>query len=74
MGAAYTIFGKTVQPHVLALATLTTVIGGTVLATSGSKAKDTAGATPAAPAVQADNAEDFDVEKLLGDFLKEETK
>ncbi|QEU62710.1 hypothetical protein KDRO_F06410 [Kluyveromyces lactis] len=75
MGAAYKIFGTTVQPHILAIATLGSVFGGAAYAMSGSKDAEKAKpavATPAAPA--AGGSDEFDVEKLLGDFLKEESK
>ena len=75
MGAAYKIFGKNVQPHVLAITTLATVIGGTAFALSGPKKAENpiATATPAA-ATAGSNSDDIDVEKLLGDLLKEESK
>ncbi|CDO94610.1 unnamed protein product [Kluyveromyces dobzhanskii CBS 2104] len=71
MGSAYKILGKTVQPHVLAIATLVSVFGASAYAMSGPKQAKPA-ATPAAPA--AGGADELDVEKLLGDFLKEESK
>lgn len=77
MGAAYTIFGKTVQPHVLALLTLGATVGGAAYATAGSKteaqSKDSV-EVKTAPAASTSNDDDVDIEKLLGEFLKEESK
>ncbi|CAK7894728.1 ATP synthase subunit K, mitochondrial [[Candida] anglica] len=69
MGSAYTILGKQVPSHVLALLTLGATAG--VVAWPRA-AKEAPVATPAAvPAVKED---DFDLEKLLSDFTKEESK
>ncbi|SCV05610.1 LANO_0H11276g1_1 [Lachancea nothofagi CBS 11611] len=73
MGAAYTIFGKTVQPHVLALATIVGTVGGAAYKMSGgSEAKETTPA-PQALTVSQDSA-DLDVEKMLDSYLKETEK
>lgn len=69
MGAAYTIFGKQVQPHILSLLTLGSVAGIVAWPRSSSAEK---APVPAAPAASQDD--DFDLEKLISDFTKEETK
>ncbi|ODV95746.1 hypothetical protein PACTADRAFT_15947 [Pachysolen tannophilus NRRL Y-2460] len=64
MTVAYQIFGKTVQPHVLAIATLATVIGGiTVPKFIPSSAPTSAPAETKAP--QAAANEEIDVEKAI---------
>ncbi|GMG39406.1 unnamed protein product [Ambrosiozyma monospora] len=68
MSGAYTIFGAKVQPHVLSIATLLTVIGGVTIPKYINPAPVTPAATPAP--VAAAPAEDLDVEKLLKYVLK----
>ncbi|KAF8003343.1 hypothetical protein HF325_002588 [Metschnikowia pulcherrima] len=68
MGAAYTIFGKQVQPHILSLLTLGSVAGIVAWPRSVSAEK------PAAPAPAAAQDDEFDLEKIISDFTKEETK
>ncbi|GME75144.1 unnamed protein product [Ambrosiozyma monospora] len=70
MSGAYTIFGAKVQPHVLSIATLLTVIGGITIPKYINPATPAATPAPAAAAP----SEDLDVEKLLNDFLAEEKK
>ncbi|ODQ81404.1 hypothetical protein BABINDRAFT_7199 [Babjeviella inositovora NRRL Y-12698] len=70
MGSAYTILGKSVPSHWLAVATLSLTIGGTVFATSGSKPA----AAPTAVTAPAAKDEEFDLEKIFNDLTKEEAK
>lgn len=63
MGSAYTIFGKSVPAHWLAIATLSATIGGTVFATAGPKPVAAAVGAPAA--VPAAKDEEFDLEKII---------
>ncbi|SCW02737.1 LAFE_0F13168g1_1 [Lachancea fermentati] len=72
MGAAYKILGMNVKPHVLAIATIGATIGGAAFAMSGSKTENEAQKPVKKEA--ASKGEDLDVEKLLDQFLKEETK
>ncbi|GME67920.1 unnamed protein product [[Candida] boidinii] len=64
MGAAYNIFGKSVQPHWLAIGTIASVVGGIV----GPKlfaAPADATATTAAPVETKPADGEFDVEKSI---------
>ncbi|KAL6949938.1 hypothetical protein ACO0QE_000607 [Hanseniaspora vineae] len=76
MGAYYKVLGAKIPSHFLAIGTYSAVIGG-VLSMNKSKPAET-DKTPAAsaPAISETNTKDeeFDLEKLLGSFLKEETK
>ncbi|CEP22410.1 hypothetical protein BN1211_2768 [Cyberlindnera jadinii] len=65
MGSAYTIFGKQVSSHWIAIATLSAALGLGVVSSSGSKAEASPKATPVPAAPVAEKSEDFDVEKLL---------
>lgn len=69
MGAAYTILGRQVQPHILAIATL----GSVAAVAAWPRAKKEAAPAPAAPVSQT-KEDDFDLEKFLGDLTKEESK
>lgn len=79
MGAYYKVLGAKIPSHFLAIGTYSAVIGG-VLSMNKSKPADTANApaaaTATAPVVPETSAKDeeFDLEKVLGSFLKEETK
>ncbi|KAF5212165.1 hypothetical protein EJF18_20376 [Clavispora lusitaniae] len=68
MGAAYTIFGKQVQPHILSILTL----GSVALIAAWPREKTEKPAAPA-PAV-ASKDEEFDLEKIISDFTKDEAK
>lgn len=74
MGHAYKILGKTVQPHILALATIATTVGAATFAMGGSKAENETKKSDSPVAPAASSGEELDVEKLLDDFLKEEKK
>ncbi|KAM0340243.1 hypothetical protein ACHAPU_010587 [Fusarium lateritium] len=68
-GAAYyTIAGKQVAGHYLAMAWLATMAGGIKYATSGSSAKPTATNTPPINASSSDEAD------FIKDFLAQEDK
>jgi F-type H+-transporting ATPase subunit k len=69
MGAAYTILGKQVPSHILALATLASV--GAVIAWPRSK---TAPAPVEATSAVKSKEDDFDLEKFINDLGKEESK
>lgn len=69
MGAAYTIFGKQVQPHILSLLTL-----GSVVAIAAWPREKAAAEPAAAAPVAATKDEEFDLEKIINDFTKEEAK
>ncbi|CAH2352070.1 uncharacterized protein CLIB1423_05S04940 [[Candida] railenensis] len=71
MGAAYTIFGKQVPSHILAILTLGTA-AGVIAYPRGGDAKATPTPTPAP--VSASKEEDFDLEKWVNDLSKEESK
>ncbi|XYA00303.1 hypothetical protein QA089_002839 [Meyerozyma guilliermondii] len=71
MGAAYTIFGKQVPSHILALLTLGSVAG--VVAWPRSKSESAATPAPVA-ATSSNKEEDFDLEKFINDLSKEESK
>ncbi|GAV51671.1 hypothetical protein ZYGR_0AF01420 [Zygosaccharomyces rouxii] len=68
MGSAYTIFGKQVQPHILALFTLGSVAGIGVLAGRGGKKDE--GPAPANGSAN----DDINVEKLIDDFVQQESQ
>lgn len=68
MGSAYTIFGKQVQPHILALFTLGSIAGIGVLASRGDK-KDQAH-TPA----NGSTSDDINVEQAISDFVQQESQ
>ncbi|KAL7664851.1 ATP synthase subunit K, mitochondrial [[Candida] zeylanoides] len=69
MGSSYRIFGKQVPSHVLAILTLGSA-AGVVMYPRGK-----ANATPTpAPVAQTSSEDDFDLEKLINDLSKEETK
>lgn len=70
MGSAYTIFGKTVQPHVLAIATIAATVGGTVFSMSGSGAEE----KPKAAPTSAQDSGDLDIEKVLDNYLQKSEK
>ncbi|SCU94221.1 LADA_0G07294g1_1 [Lachancea dasiensis] len=74
MGAAYTIFGRTVQPHILALATIVGTVGGATYKMMGSSGSETStkavGETPS----KAQDSGDLDVEKLLDNYLSQSEK
>ncbi|KAH3899451.1 ATP19 family protein SCDLUD_004894 [Saccharomycodes ludwigii] len=76
MVASYTILGKSIPSHFLALGTFGAVIGGTLFAKSGSSAPAPVPTKKEQPATTAksSNNEEFDVEKLIDSFLKEEDK
>ncbi|EGV66037.1 hypothetical protein CANTEDRAFT_112898, partial [Yamadazyma tenuis ATCC 10573] len=71
MGAAYTIFGKQVPSHILAILTLGSVAG--VVAYPRSKSEATPTPTPAPAVTVASKEDDFDLEKFINDLSKEET-
>ncbi|VVT49165.1 uncharacterized protein SAPINGB_P002135 [Magnusiomyces paraingens] len=60
-GSNYVIFGKVFKPHQLAIATLVTLTGGILVASSGKKA------APATPAIQAESPQEAD---FITEFLK----
>ncbi|KAL6710888.1 hypothetical protein ACN47E_006763 [Coniothyrium glycines] len=62
MVAMYTIAGRQVGSHVLAMATLGITIGGAVLATSGKKAEG-----PTSPPI---NAKSKDEESFVKEYIK----
>ncbi|AQZ15983.1 YOR020W-A [Zygosaccharomyces parabailii] len=66
MGNAYTIFGKQVQPHFLAILTLGTAAGLGVWASAGKKEE------AKTPAASKDN-EEINVEKMIDDFISKES-
>ncbi|GAV46646.1 hypothetical protein ZYGR_0A02390 [Zygosaccharomyces rouxii] len=68
MGSAYTIFGKQVQPHILALLTLGSVAGIGAFASSGGKKEQ-----PSTPA-NANGNDDINVEKIINDFVQQESQ
>ncbi|KAH7071053.1 hypothetical protein FB567DRAFT_539185 [Paraphoma chrysanthemicola] len=61
MVAMYTIAGRQVGSHVLAIATLTVTIGGAFLATSGKKAE-----APTSPPI---NAKSKDEESFVKEYI-----
>lgn len=72
MGSAYTIFGKQVQPHILALFTLGSIAGIGVLASRGDK-KDQAH-TPANGPANGSANDDINVEQAISDFIQQESQ
>lgn len=68
MGSAYTIFGKQVQPHVLAVLTLGTAAGLGVFTGSGSKKSQAP--TP----TSGSGNDDVNVDQLINDFIKQESE
>ncbi|KAK9471712.1 uncharacterized protein V1510DRAFT_419413 [Dipodascopsis tothii] len=62
-GASYIVFGRTVFPHQLAIATLGSALGLTLLATAGGKKES----KPTAPPIVAETAEEKD---FISDWLK----
>ncbi|KAM3160600.1 hypothetical protein ACU8KH_04736 [Lachancea thermotolerans] len=71
MGSAYTIFGRTIQPHVLAIATIASTVGVAAYSMSGSKAE---AAPQPASAKSTQESGDLDVEKLIDNYLKQSEK
>ncbi|CEP63731.1 Mco10p LALA0_S09e01244g [Lachancea lanzarotensis] len=76
MGAAYTILGRTVQPHVLALATIVGTVGGATYKLAGpSKTPETAlNPSPANASSGSQESGDLDIEKLLDNYLQQADK
>lgn len=75
MGAAYTILGKNVPSHYLAIGTLTAVIGGVKLnSLLGGSGDAEATPAPAAAAPAAAASGELDVEKAINDFLASSDK
>ncbi|SCU88562.1 LAFA_0E13410g1_1 [Lachancea sp. 'fantastica'] len=76
MGAAYTILGRTVQPHVLALATILGTVGGATYKLSGSsKTPETASnSSPAIASSGSQESGEMDIEKLLDNYLQQADK
>ncbi|AET40331.1 Mco10p Ecym_5594 [Eremothecium cymbalariae DBVPG len=73
MGQAYMIFGRVMQPHVLALATIGSVAAGVTYASMGTKRVEPQQQAALLPLKQ-EREEEFDLEKLISDFIKEEGK
>ncbi|GMM29298.1 hypothetical protein DAMA08_020140 [Martiniozyma asiatica (nom. inval.)] len=71
MGAAYTILGKAVPSHYLAIGTLASVVGGVKLNSFLGASEKPAAAPAAAPAAPKD---ELDVEKAISDFLSSSEK
>lgn len=67
MGNAYTIFGKQVQPHFLAILTLGSAAGLGLWASSGKKEE-----APQA-AAGSKGGDELNVEQLINDFIKQES-
>lgn len=72
MGSAYTIFGRQVQPHILALLTLGSVAGFGVLATRGGKSEQ----QQAPPANNNNNqqGQEINVEQAINDFINQKSQ
>ncbi|RCK55509.1 hypothetical protein Cantr_03928 [Candida viswanathii] len=74
MAGAYTILGRQVPAHVLAIATLGSVVAGVTIPKFLPKDESKVEAPkPAAPVAQS-KEDDFDLEKFINDLTKEETK
>ncbi|GME69248.1 hypothetical protein B5S28_g1678 [[Candida] boidinii] len=66
MGAAYNIFGKSVQPHWLAIGTIASVVGGIVGPKLFAAPADAAAPAATAAPVESKPADgEFDVEKSI---------
>lgn len=71
MTGGYRIFGKTVQSHTLAIATLVTLAGSATLFSMRSSAKDAKTNPPAISEKNEING-DIDIESLLNEFIKDD--
>lgn len=69
MVQSYKIFGKSVEPHVLALGTICAVIGGIV----SSRMLKTNNQASIKPIVQ-EKSDSGDFEKLIAEFIEDEVK
>ncbi|SCV03470.1 LAME_0H10682g1_1 [Lachancea meyersii CBS 8951] len=77
MGAAYTILGRTVQPHVLALATIIGTVGGVTykMGSAPSKPETAPSKTSSLDTSSASQQSgEMDIEKLLDNYLQQADK
>ncbi|ODV58309.1 ATP19 family protein ASCRUDRAFT_78005 [Ascoidea rubescens DSM 1968] len=75
MVSYYTVLGKKVPSHILAIATIVATVGGIALPKYIPSSKsESPKVVPPPVETSASKDEEFDFEKLIGDFLKEEQK